>query len=291
MPRSFLHLSRPFQACKTFLRDAGERPRTLARGAGAAARRTLAAALGLLAPDFCRSCGRASDGASGFCAACLRGLRWLDAACGRCACPLGAPLGPGAASVTATHRALPLPANGAAPCDACNRRQLSFDSAAAAGLHAGPLRLAILRYRFQGDRGVLPLLCEALVRASSSPAVAAAIGEAGAVVPVPLHPWRRWFRGRDPTAELACELAALVDLPCLALLRKTRWTPSQVGLPRPARIDNLRGAFRLRRGGSVPPVVVLFDDVLTTGTTASRCAHVLKRGGARVVAVVALARS
>jgi predicted amidophosphoribosyltransferase len=64
-----------------------------------------------------------------------------------------------------------------------------------------------------------------------------------------------------------------------------------VGLPRQARIDNLRGAFQLRRGANVPEVVILFDDVLTTGTTASRCALALKRGGARVVAVVALARS
>jgi ComF family protein len=252
--------------------ELGARARPLARS-------TLSASLDLIAPGFCRQCGgEVACGRDPFCAACLRTLPWIARACARCGTPAVNPPR--------------LPER----CFACAPHAFHFDLAAAGGGYQGPLRTAILRYKFEGDRAVLPLLREALARAARSEAVAAAVSGAGAIVPVPLHFAKSWWRGRDPAGELAHELARILGAasggPAVArLLRKVRWTPSQVHLPEGPRRRNLRGAFAAVDGAVVPPAVILVDDVLTTGTTASRCALALKEAGVQTVIVLAAARS
>ena len=78
------------------------------------------------------------------------------------------------------------------------------------------------------------------------------------------------------------------------LLVQTRPTPPQTRLGARARRRNVRGAFRLRAGreGEVAGrTVLLIDDVLTTGATASACARALKAAGADQIAVLTLART
>jgi NADPH-dependent glutamate synthase beta subunit-like oxidoreductase len=75
------------------------------------------------------------------------------------------------------------------------------------------------------------------------------------------------------------------------LLRR-RETGSQIGLTRHQRRQNLRGAFAAKDGTQIQKRdVLLIDDVLTTGTTASECARVLLRAGAARVWVATVART
>jgi ComF family protein len=169
-----------------------------------------------------------------------------------------------------------------------------FAAAASGALYTETIRTAVLAYKFRADLGVLPLLRQALQRACESPALAEhvrAAKSAGAVVPVPLHPLKRWMRGRDPILELAQEVSTSLDVPLLRALKKVRWTPSQARLSRDARRRNLRGAFRVRSRARVPESVILVDDVLTTATTVARCARELRRAGARRVVALTVARS
>jgi ComF family protein len=115
------------------------------------------------------------------------------------------------------------------------------------------------------------------------------------VVPVPLYRSKRRQRGFNQAELIAraalkkgafnCELGADV-------LERTRPTVSQIGLTRAQRIENIRGAFRVPHLNRVKGrSVLLVDDVLTTGTTASECARVLRRGGAEKVLVATVART
>jgi predicted amidophosphoribosyltransferase len=61
---------------------------------------------------------------------------------------------------------------------------------------------------------------------------------------------------------------------------------------RAERMENLRGAFRLRRNADVRKLrVLLIDDIRTTGSTLSECARVLKQAGARSVYAITAARA
>ena len=77
------------------------------------------------------------------------------------------------------------------------------------------------------------------------------------------------------------------------LLVRRRSTPSQGGLGRKGRAQNVKGAFRLRRGARERvkgKQVVLVDDVLTTGATLAECTRVLLQAGAARVEVLTVAR-
>jgi len=57
-------------------------------------------------------------------------------------------------------------------------------------------------------------------------------------------------------------------------------------------MENLHNAFRLRKNADVRGLrVLLIDDVLTTGSTLSECARVLKRAGANSVHAATAARA
>jgi predicted amidophosphoribosyltransferase len=65
-----------------------------------------------------------------------------------------------------------------------------------------------------------------------------------------------------------------------------------VGLSREERIENMRDAFRVKNAVPIKGrSVILIDDVMTTGTTLSECAHVLKQAGAEKVWAATVARA
>jgi ComF family protein len=104
------------------------------------------------------------------------------------------------------------------------------------------------------------------------------------VVPVPLHASKRRQRGFNQ-AETIVRVALKnlgsrnLQLAPIVLVRQ-RATLSQIALTRPQRVENIRGAFRVAHPSRVEARAIwLVDDILTTGTTASECARVLRKAG------------
>lgn len=107
-----------------------------------------------------------------------------------------------------------------------------------------------------------------------------------AVVPVPLHRARRRERGFNQSELLARAVGRALDRPVRDLLVRTRNTKSQTTIDGRHRQENVAGAFRVH-GGASPGVVLLIDDVLTTGATLRACADALVHAGAaRVLGAV-----
>jgi predicted amidophosphoribosyltransferase len=77
-------------------------------------------------------------------------------------------------------------------------------------------------------------------------------------------------------------------MPCAELLEKRG--AAQEGRKRSERLAAV-GRFRLREGVALPQVVMLLDDVCTTGATARDAARVLRAAGAEVRGIVVLART
>jgi ComF family protein len=114
--------------------------------------------------------------------------------------------------------------------------------------------------------------------------------DADVVVPVPLHPRRHYERGFNQ----AEDLAAYLGPPVKRLLMRVRHTHSQIDLPKHARQENVKDAFAFRPDPRSPLpdpcVVVLVDDVSTTGATLEACARVLKNAGVKEVRALTAAR-
>ncbi|MDH3443182.1 MAG: ComF family protein [Deltaproteobacteria bacterium] len=113
------------------------------------------------------------------------------------------------------------------------------------------------------------------------------------IVPVPLHPKRLRWRGFNQSVLLAREVSRAYQVPMDPfLLQRRRETSPQTQLTEDERRKNMRGAFALGAGKSVRgKIVLLLDDVYTSGATVDECSRVLRKAGAKAVYVLTLARA
>ena len=173
-----------------------------------------------------------------------------------------------------------------ARCPRCRRVRRLVERSMAAGAYDGPLRAVVHALKYEGRRSLAKPLAR-LMRTRC----AAVLDGADCLVPVPLHPSRRRARGFNQALDLARHLSE-ADLPVLRALRRVRATPTQTGLPAAQRHRNMRHAFApaWRQRAPHDSVVVLVDDVSTTGATLEACARVLTEMGVREVRAVTAAR-
>jgi ComF family protein len=158
-----------------------------------------------------------------------------------------------------------------------------LDRSRAIGLYDGALRSIVHALKYEGRRSLAKPL-GAMMRARC----ADVLSDAELAVPVPLHPSRRRERGFNQAEDLASH----VGLPIAAALRRVRRTAPQADLPAGRRHGNVKGAFAAGKDFQLVlgRVVVLIDDVSTTGATLDACARVLKECGAREVRALTAAR-
>ena len=113
------------------------------------------------------------------------------------------------------------------------------------------------------------------------------------VVPVPLYWKRNIKRGFNQSAIIAKMLSKHFSIPIsIGNLCRIRNTKTQTTLNRKQRLENMKNAFSVNKPLKfVDKNVLLVDDVMTTGITASECAHTLKQCRAKVVHLLVLARA
>jgi ComF family protein len=153
---------------------------------------------------------------------------------------------------------------------------------------SGPVRAALHRLKYGGERRAVPILAEAMAARWRAAGVGGDL-----LVPVPVHAERARRRGYDQAALLAEAVSERLGLPWRPILVRTRNTAPQFELGRRARRSNVAGAFALGPGAG--PLVeghwpVLVDDVATTGATLLACAETLYEAGAVAVSALTAAR-
>ena len=114
-----------------------------------------------------------------------------------------------------------------------------------------------------------------------------------AIIPVPLHPKKKRKRGFNQAQVIAKYLAELLGIePMEKRLVKTRNVPPQTSLELDDRKKNVLGAFRVVNGEEIEEkVILLVDDVYTTGATIRECSHTLRGAAVEEVRAVTLARA
>lgn len=219
----------------------------------------------LIFPPRCvaRGCGRRG---SWLCDACRAAIQPLPAgSCQRCA----------------------LRSDELGPCLACLRRPMPFARCFAAGAYEAPLSDAIRAFKYRRQVGLAPILAGLAANAIASDR------HVDRVVALPSHPSRVAERGIDHTARLAVGVAERIGLPLASdCLRRRRATQAQVGRSASARAANVAGAFTVgSEVGCQGLRILLVDDVMTTGATASEATRALIQAGAASVDLCLVARA
>jgi len=175
-------------------------------------------------------------------------------------------------------------------CGNCRGERFRFDRTFSLGPYDGLLHNLLLKMKRDG-REVLAHTFVQLFQRYLGGRIRQL--QADVIVPIPMHPWRRLARGTNPPAAMAGLLGKKFGLPVApGLLWQRRNTRPQLGLSRPGRKQNIRGALRVRPGYPLESVhVLLIDDVMTTGATCSEAARVLKQSGVREVTALVVGRT
>lgn len=164
----------------------------------------------------------------------------------------------------------------------------AFTRARACGFYEGALRASILELKRE------PHVSTRLSRLMFDAHLREPLNSANLIIPVPLHPERERERGFNQALLLAKELSRLSGLPLdeHAMVRRSHTKRHRAGMDAKARRQSVAEAFTVRHPKSVAgQLVLLVDDVFTTGATVSACASALKEAGAAEVFVLTIARA
>lgn len=154
-------------------------------------------------------------------------------------------------------------------------------------INAHKERQALILTRFLAGR--LALSVQGLLANAAYPAKVSKI----VLVPIPSAARTVRQRGFDATGSMARiaarRLPARSPMTVQSALTQARPVADQAGLAARARQQNLSGAFRLQRPISAGAAVVLVDDLVTTGSSLTEAARVLREAGIPVIGAATVA--
>lgn len=233
----------------------------------------LRAIVSLFYPPVCAVCNNAIERAEYLCQSCLdKAPRIAPPFCAKCSEPFSGAI------------------DSEFVCANCSGRSLEFDAAVAAYRSRGVVRFTILQLKYNRQLPLRHPVAQWLFEGMSDSRLQNRTFDI--IVPVPLHPARLRERGFNQAELLARALSERTQVRLCRALERIRCTTTQTAFDRAERMENLRDAFRLRKNiGVRDSQVLLVDDVLTTGSTLSECARVLRKAGARTIHALTAARA
>ncbi|KAA0217432.1 MAG: ComF family protein [Leptolyngbya sp. PLA3] len=166
-------------------------------------------------------------------------------------------------------------------CASCRTKRLPWERAVRLGAYAGPVRDAVLDVKFRRWRQTGRQLGRALGERLRQEFGRAQIEPANvAIVPVPMHWTRRLRMGVDHTQVIAGAAARACGARAVRALVRGRG-PSQLEVPAGERKFNVAKVFHRKRWVFLGDwdLIVLVDDVRTTGATLRATSRALRRAG------------
>lgn len=173
-------------------------------------------------------------------------------------------------------------------CLDCQNNEKSYDVAVAPFVYSAAIPNLVMDFKFNNKRYLAPYMARFMTDKFLEKELSASF-----VLPVPLHKNREKARGYNQSALLGEEVAKSLNLPYapeVASRVKDTQTSSTLEGGRKAREENMKDAFVINDPSAVKnKVVLVIDDVLTTGATSNELARVLKKAGATRVYILTFA--
>jgi ComF family protein len=174
-------------------------------------------------------------------------------------------------------------------CPRCIKRNLRFDHAFSPYPYRGVIKNLIHKFKYEGKDFLAPFLANLMLDFVKEYSLALELF--GLIMPVASHKTKLRQRGFNQAQLLAEELSRSLSINlCCDNLCKIYNPTTQTQLGELQRFENIKGNFYLKSPYKLKQKnILLIDDVLTTGATASEIASVLKAAGAGIVFVLTLA--
>lgn len=213
-------------------------------------------------PEICPFCGKASS--QGICSSCRKKLDTLKVKspkCMRCGKP-----------VSSEEQEY---------CYDCMRSAHLYDRGVGLWLHREPVNRSIYQFKYHNQRRFGKFYAEEMIRTYRH---VIKKWNPDLILPIPLHSRRKKERGYNQAALISREIGSALGIPVdeKSLVRRI-YTDPQKRLGRQERKKNLSQAFALKKDFLPVPVILLVDDIYTTGSTIDAAAGVLKKKGVEKV--------
>lgn len=169
-------------------------------------------------------------------------------------------------------------------CYDCEKKRKGWDvitKGTALWLYDKQMKRAMAKFKYSGCQEDAIFFAEELYRFRGEEMCR---WKPDAIIPVPLHWRKKWFRGYNQSECLADLLGKYMGVPVYSdILKRKRYTKPQKGLNDKERHRNLQDAFSLVETADMQmrsvKNILLIDDIYTTGTTLEACAAVLRTTG------------
>jgi ComF family protein len=173
-------------------------------------------------------------------------------------------------------------------CSSCLAHTPSWTSIACGFKFQKAGRDLLVRFKYSGHHYLLPLLVDFMEQAHQ----AQALPKADFIIPVPMHPLKKFLRGWNQTELLAKEFARRhPESQFIQALKRPRITRPQASLNRRQRLKASKHLFSLRNSEILKGcTILLIDDVLTTGATLNACCYALEKAGVHQINILTAAR-
>ncbi len=168
-------------------------------------------------------------------------------------------------------------------CEDCSKHGKSFDQGRSLWVHAGKVKSSIYKFKYSNRRVYAETYGQLLVKKYDD---RIRLWNPQVIIPVPLHPHRKRQRGFNQAEVLARVIAREIslDIPVRTnLVARKKETFKQKQLNEVQRFKNMRNAFQINSNNCIPEVVMLVDDIYTTGATVNEISRVLKEHGVKKV--------
>lgn len=173
-------------------------------------------------------------------------------------------------------------------CKRCKGKKFIFDKALAPFSYKDEIKNLILGLKYKNKKFNAKCLASFMSDLILKNNITADV-----IITVPLCSKRLKKRGYNQSLLLAKEISKSVKVDVREdILMRVKETPTQTNLDYAERQDNLKDAFKIRNSKLIKnKVVLLIDDVYTTGATVRECSKVLKKAGVSKIYVITVAHT
>ncbi len=226
--------------------------------------RLLSSFYNLIYPPICLLCRKRSQ--EPVCGNCLERLTFIETFCWKCGKP--------------TNWSVE-------ECSFCRGRRLHFFSRSLF-VYEGEVKELVHLFKYHFHRALAEFFSRLILEKYAD-----FLKDVEIVTFVPMYSRKLWLRGYNQSHLLARGISQGLGCNFLDALIVQRRLEDQVKLGREERKKNVKGAYRVKeRAARVlkGKIILLVDDVFTTGSTVEECAHIFYRAGAKRTKVVSIAR-